>query len=103
MKAPALLLEEMERRNLLVVPLDRHREWYRYHHLLRHMLRRELDRNEPESIEGMHVRRRLLVRTKRPARGGNEARPRGRRSQTRWLAWFSTSPSRCGPAAGSTR
>jgi LuxR family transcriptional regulator, maltose regulon positive regulatory protein len=52
----ALLLEEMERRNLLIVPLDRHREWYRYHHLLRHMLRRELDRREPGSIEDMHVR-----------------------------------------------
>ena len=52
----ALLLEEMERRNLLIVPLDRHREWYRYHHLLRHMLRRELDRREPDSIEDMHIR-----------------------------------------------
>ena len=52
----ALLLEEMERRNLLIVPLDRHREWYRYHHLLRDMLRRELDRREPDSIGDMHVR-----------------------------------------------
>ena len=27
-----LVLEQLERRNLLVVPLDRRREWYRYHH-----------------------------------------------------------------------
>ncbi|HEU5112365.1 MAG TPA: helix-turn-helix transcriptional regulator, partial [Acidimicrobiia bacterium] len=52
----ARLLEEMERRNLLIVPLDRHREWYRYHHLLRHMLRRELERTEPDSIETLNLR-----------------------------------------------
>ncbi len=52
----ALLLEEVERRNLLIVPLDRQREWYRYHHLMRHMLRRELERREPDSIEDLHVR-----------------------------------------------
>ena len=52
----ALLLEEMERRNLLIIPLDRHREWYRYHHLLRDMLRRELERTQPDLIEDINLR-----------------------------------------------
>ena len=35
-------LEQLESRNLLVVPLDRRREWYRYHHLFRELLHAEL-------------------------------------------------------------
>jgi LuxR family transcriptional regulator, maltose regulon positive regulatory protein len=41
-------LESLERSNLLVVPLDRQREWYRYHPLFRELLRGELERSEPE-------------------------------------------------------
>ena len=33
--------------NLLLVPLDRRGQWYRYHHLFRDMLRAELERLEP--------------------------------------------------------
>jgi LuxR family transcriptional regulator, maltose regulon positive regulatory protein len=33
--------------NLLLVPLDRRGEWYRYHHLFRDMLLAELERREP--------------------------------------------------------
>jgi ATP/maltotriose-dependent transcriptional regulator MalT len=40
-------LESIERSNLFLVPLDHRREWYRYHHLFRDMLRAELDRREP--------------------------------------------------------
>ena len=36
--------------NMLLVPLDRRGQWYRYHHLFRDMLRAELDRLEPELI-----------------------------------------------------
>ena len=36
--------------NLLLVPLDRHGEWYRYHHLFRDMLLAELHRREPGLI-----------------------------------------------------
>ena len=43
----ALMLEELERANLFVIPLDHHREWYRYHHLFRDVLRNELARVEP--------------------------------------------------------
>jgi LuxR family maltose regulon positive regulatory protein len=54
--ASAAALEQMEARNLLVIPLDRHREWYRYHHLLRDLLRAELRRREPDLIQDLHFR-----------------------------------------------
>jgi len=50
------VLEQMEARNLLVVPLDRRREWYRYHHLLQDLLRSELQRREPDLIQDLHFR-----------------------------------------------
>ena len=50
------ILEWMERRNLLVVPLDRRREWYRYHHLLRELLQTELRRREPDLVADLHLR-----------------------------------------------
>ncbi len=37
-----LLLEELERVNLFVVPLDDERQWYRYHHLFVEVLRQRL-------------------------------------------------------------
>jgi LuxR family transcriptional regulator, maltose regulon positive regulatory protein len=40
-------LERLERSYLFLVPLDRHREWYRYHPLFRDALRAELERREP--------------------------------------------------------
>ena len=49
-------LEEMESRNLLVVPLDRRREWYRYHHLFRELLQAELRRREPDLVRDLHSR-----------------------------------------------
>ncbi|MGB0091466.1 MAG: hypothetical protein WBP81_02875, partial [Solirubrobacteraceae bacterium] len=49
-------LEEVERSNLNVVPLDRTREWYRYHHLFRDALRTELMRREPEAVPALHRR-----------------------------------------------
>ena len=55
-KGSGVVLEEMEARNLLVVPLDRHREWYRYHHLLRELLQAELRRREPDSAQDLHFR-----------------------------------------------
>ena len=50
------VLERLEARNLLVIPLDRRREWYRYHHLLRELLRAELRRREPDLIQDLHFR-----------------------------------------------
>jgi LuxR family maltose regulon positive regulatory protein len=40
------VLERLETNNLFVVPLDRRREWYRYHHLFRELLHAELMRRE---------------------------------------------------------
>ena len=55
-KGSGLVLEQMEARNLLVVPLDRRREWYRYHHLLRELLQAELRRREPDLVQDLHFR-----------------------------------------------
>ena len=46
----AAKLAELARSNLLLVPLDRRGQWYRYHHLFRDMLLAELERHEPELI-----------------------------------------------------
>jgi LuxR family maltose regulon positive regulatory protein len=50
------VLERLEDGNLLVVPLDRRREWYRYHHLLRELLQSELRRREPDLVQDLHFR-----------------------------------------------
>ena len=55
-KGSERVLAELERRNLLVVPLDRHREWYRYHHLLRDLLQSELRRRDPDLVQDLHFR-----------------------------------------------
>ena len=49
-------LAALEQANLFVVPLDHRREWYRYHHLFRDMLRAELDRLDPELSADLHRR-----------------------------------------------
>ena len=43
----AAVLADLARSNVLLVPLDQHGEWYRYHHLFRDMLLAELGRREP--------------------------------------------------------
>jgi LuxR family maltose regulon positive regulatory protein len=55
-KGSGRVLERMEDRNLLVIPLDRRREWYRYHHLLRELLQSELRRREPDLAQDLHFR-----------------------------------------------
>jgi LuxR family transcriptional regulator, maltose regulon positive regulatory protein len=50
------VLEQLEARNLLVVPLDRRREWYRYHYLFQELLRAELQRREPDLVQDLHFR-----------------------------------------------
>jgi LuxR family maltose regulon positive regulatory protein len=46
----ATTLADLARSNLLLVPLDRRKEWYRYHHLFRDMLLADLHRLEPSLI-----------------------------------------------------
>ena len=49
-------LETLEASNLLLVPLDRRRGWYRYHQLLGDLLRAELERREPALVPTLHRR-----------------------------------------------
>jgi LuxR family maltose regulon positive regulatory protein len=49
-------LAAIERSNLFLFSLDTHREWYRYHHLLRDLLRSELRRASPEVVPDLHRR-----------------------------------------------
>jgi LuxR family transcriptional regulator, maltose regulon positive regulatory protein len=46
----AEVLAGLARSNLLLVPLDRREQWYRYHHLLRDTLLAGLERSEPDLI-----------------------------------------------------
>jgi LuxR family transcriptional regulator, maltose regulon positive regulatory protein len=50
------VLAWLEASNLLLVPLDRRRQWYRYHHLFHELLTAELNRREPELIPALHRR-----------------------------------------------
>ena len=52
----AQVLASLEESNLLLVPLDRQRRWYRYHHLFHELLLAELDRREPELVPELHGR-----------------------------------------------
>jgi LuxR family maltose regulon positive regulatory protein len=55
-KRSAQVLDRLERSNLLLIPLDRRGEWYRYHHLFRELLHAELVRREPETLAELHAR-----------------------------------------------
>jgi LuxR family maltose regulon positive regulatory protein len=50
------MLEKVERRNLLMVPLDDQRRWYRYHHLFSQFLRQRLRAENPELVSELHQR-----------------------------------------------
>jgi LuxR family maltose regulon positive regulatory protein len=52
----AVRLAEIERQNLFLVPLDHHREWYRYHRLFAEALVAELRRREPGQEQRVHRR-----------------------------------------------
>ena len=49
-------LQALEASNSFLIPLDRKREWYRYHPLFREFLLAELRRVEPEVIMKLHLR-----------------------------------------------
>lgn len=50
------IIDYLERSNLFLIPLDDHREWYRFHHLFVDFLRLYLHREEPERIPELHLR-----------------------------------------------
>lgn len=49
-------LRHMEATSLFLIPLDRRREWFRYHTLFREFLLAELRRIEPELVPKLHLR-----------------------------------------------
>lgn len=56
LKESALELASIESSNLFLVPLDRHRGWFRYHRLLRDVLRSDLEDREPELVPTLNQR-----------------------------------------------
>jgi len=62
-QASSLMLEELERANLFIVPLDNERRWYRYHHLFADLLRQRLHQSIASStgdaqsrVNELHIR-----------------------------------------------
>ncbi len=50
------VLERLEAEQMFLVPLDRERTWYRYHHLFRDFLLAQLGRRLPAEIVRLHAR-----------------------------------------------
>jgi LuxR family maltose regulon positive regulatory protein len=50
------MLEQLERANLFLVPLDDQRSWYRYHHLFADVLQAHLRGERPDLVSGLHLR-----------------------------------------------
>ena len=71
------MLEELERTNLFVVPLDEQQQWYRYHDLFRETLRARLYASQPELVPLLHARADRFYEA--------AGRPCGRPLYTRWL------------------
>lgn len=47
-------LEQLEKANVLLVPLDEERHWYRYHHLFADLLRARLEADHPDGGATLH-------------------------------------------------
>jgi LuxR family maltose regulon positive regulatory protein len=52
----AEIIELLERENIFVVPLDDHRQWFRYNPLFAQVMQRELKRTEPHIVPALHER-----------------------------------------------
>jgi LuxR family maltose regulon positive regulatory protein len=50
------ILEQLERSNLFLVPLDDNHQWYRYHHLFSALLRHRLQVLHPDLVPELHWR-----------------------------------------------
>ncbi|TCO45933.1 LuxR C-terminal-related transcriptional regulator [Actinocrispum wychmicini] len=51
-----VMLVSLERANLLIVPMDDRREWYRYHHLFADVLRVRMLAEQPDLVPLLHQR-----------------------------------------------
>ena len=95
-------LADLARSNLLLVPLDRRGEWYRYHHLFRDMLLARAEPPDARTDPGAAAPRRRLVPGERLARGGAGALDGGGgRRYGRWpggrSSWHTSRPAGPGP------
>jgi LuxR family maltose regulon positive regulatory protein len=50
------MLEALDQANMFVIPLDRERRWYRYHHLFADVLNRRLEQADPRVLPELHGR-----------------------------------------------
>ncbi|MBI9046644.1 MAG: hypothetical protein JEZ06_19290 [Anaerolineaceae bacterium] len=50
------MLKYLEQANLLLVPLDNRRHWYRYHHLFADVLQAHLKEQFPDQVNTLHMR-----------------------------------------------
>ena len=50
------ILEQLEAANLFLIPLDGHRQWYRYHQLFADLLRHRLKQTRPDLLPILHQR-----------------------------------------------
>jgi len=50
------ILENLEKQNLFIIPLDNKRNWYRYHHLFADLLCQRLLRNDSNVVSELHKR-----------------------------------------------
>jgi LuxR family maltose regulon positive regulatory protein len=50
------LLQDLERTNLFLVPLDEERRWFRFHHLFGAVARNQLAVEHPDRLETLHAR-----------------------------------------------
>jgi serine/threonine-protein kinase PknK len=48
------MLEDIEQRGLFLQRIDDDSNWFRYHHIFAEFLRRRLDRDRPDRVEGLH-------------------------------------------------
>lgn len=54
--AAQAMLDQIERANLFLIPLDEERRWYRYHQLFAEMLRQRLQQQAPALADELHRR-----------------------------------------------
>jgi len=50
------ILDDMERANLFIIPLDTKRQWYRYHHLFADLLKQRLSHKHPDKLMTLNLK-----------------------------------------------
>ena len=80
------MLRDIERSNSFLIALDNRREWYRYHHLFRELLRNELLSTDPAGTVTAHRRAATWLRDRGLGVGRDRAPGRSRRRRRRGRA-----------------